>query len=167
MYLYFNSFIFLYIVYTVLYICFRIEESGGHLPTAASSELVEGLITVDQLDEATNIVLSMVAKNAHPTPRIFKFLLLKLASAGRVESIQALQRYITDHSLKRRLNYDNLLSTAYANAGRTQEVLDVLAKTIKDTPDTNLQELEQNFPRGGFMGILEKHPDYQPQGVYV
>ena len=143
------------------------EESGDRLSVTACSELVEGLITAGQLDEATNTALSMVAANTHPAPHVFKFLLLTLANAGKVESMQAFQRYITDHNLKRRLTYDNVVCTAYVAAGRSQEVLEDLAKTIKDTPDTGLQELAQNFPRGGVMGILERNPDSLPQGVYV
>lgn len=150
-----------------MYEFFRVEESGGRLRVGECSELVEGLITASQLDEATNTVLSMVAADTHPNLRVFKYLLLTLASAGRVEPIQAFHRYITDHGLKQRLSYDNLLCTAYTAAGRAQEVLEDLAKAIRDTPDTGLQQLAQNFPRGGVMGILEKQPNYLPQGVYV
>ncbi|MPC50336.1 hypothetical protein E2C01_044164 [Portunus trituberculatus] len=109
----------------------------------------------------------MVSANTHPNPRVFKFLLLTLASAGQVEPIKALERYITDHSLKRRLNYDNLLCTAYITAGRSEEVLDDLLKAVKNTSDKNLEELAQNFPRGGILGILEKEPNHLAQGVYA
>ncbi|KAG0727541.1 Leucine-rich PPR motif-containing protein, mitochondrial [Chionoecetes opilio] len=140
------------------------EESGDRLSINACSELVEGLITVGQLDKATEIALSMMAADTHPILRILKFLLLTLSSGGKVEQFQAFHKYIMNHNLKRRLNYDNLLCNAYVAAGRTEEVLEGLAKDIKDTPDTGLQELAYSFPRGGVMGILEKQPNYLPQG---
>ena len=160
-----SVFCMLYIMYITS--VFRIEDSGGHLSITACSDLVEGLIKTGKLNEATNTVLAMVSADTHPNPRVFKFLLLTLASTGQVEPIQALERYITDHSLKRRLNYDNLLCTAYVAAGRSEEVLNDLVKTVKDTPDKNLEELSQNFPRGGILGILEKHPNHLPQGMYA
>ncbi|XP_063887839.1 leucine-rich PPR motif-containing protein, mitochondrial-like [Scylla paramamosain] len=145
----------------------QVEESGGHLTITACSDLVEGLIKAGKLNEATNTVLAMVSADTHPNPRVFKFLLLTLAGTGQVEPIQALERYITDHSLKRRLNYDNLLCTAYITAGRSEEVLDDLLKTVKDVPDTKLEELAQNFPRGGILGILEKHPNHLTQVLEI
>lgn len=70
-----------------------------HLSVAECSELVEGLVRDGRLQEAADTVLSMVATGIHPMPRVFKYLLVALASAGQIEPIQALQKYISNVSV--------------------------------------------------------------------
>lgn len=69
------------------------------LSIAESSELVEGLVRDSHLKEAADTVLSMVAADIHPLPRVFKYFLVALASAGQVEPMQALERYISNVSI--------------------------------------------------------------------
>jgi len=58
---------------------------------------------------------------------IFRFLLNRLASSGKVEMMNQLGQYLST-DVKKEVSFDNRLCNAYLAAGRGKEYLDVMVR---------------------------------------
>ena len=96
-----------------------------------SSSLIELLVKNDQVRDATHVAENILAADAYPIPKIFRFLLNRLASNGDVHAMSALGRYLTPR-VKKEVSFDNRLCNAYLAAGQGQVYLDMLQKDVDD-----------------------------------
>jgi pentatricopeptide repeat protein len=70
------------------------ERLGRPVNVTETSSLVEKLIQADLTAEAGEVTRGMLARDTHPLPKIFRFLLNKLATLGSVEEILAIGQVI-------------------------------------------------------------------------
>ena len=92
----------------------------------------------------------------------FRFLLNKLALNGCVEEMGLIGEYLTT-KVKKDVSFDNRLCNAYLSAGRGEEFLDRMVCdldiAIQAGDRDKLEAVQDRFPRGGAMGLLDNHPD--------
>lgn len=136
------------------------DEKIGALDT---SRLIELLVRAYRLTEATKYVEELLGDKLHPQPKIFKFYLNKIAAAGDLETMQRIGQQLNDEQ-KRLISFDNRFCHANIVAGKAEEFLKHLTTEIDaaKTPEESTK-LAEKFPRGGAVGILEKHPELVPQ----
>ena len=138
------------------------EGLGKTTNVTETSALIEQLIRADMMSEASNITQAMLVRNTHPLPKIFRFLLNKLAVSGSVEDILQLGQFLPT-KIKKDVSYDNRLCNAYLSAGRGQEFLEVLIADLEQAIVTNdpaqINIIKDQFPRGGAMGLLDTYPE--------
>jgi len=124
--------------------------------------LVEQLIRADMTVEASEVTRGMLARDTHPLPKIFRFLLNKLATLGSVEEILAIGHFLPT-KIKKDVSFDNRLCNAYLSAGRGSEFLEVLVQDLalaaRSGDTEELAAVKDRFPRGGAMGLLDSHPE--------
>ena len=58
------------------------------------------------LQSATNVAEKMLQRDTYPMPKIFRFLLNRLASTGHVEMMNTIGHYFTT-AVKKEVSYDN------------------------------------------------------------
>jgi len=138
------------------------ESLGKTTNVTETSALIEQLIRADMMMEASNLTKGMLMRNTHPLPKIFRFLLNKLAVAGSVEEILELGQFLPT-KIKKDVSFDNRLCNAYLSAGRGKEFLEVMISnveqaTLRQDPEM-ISRIKDQFPRGGAMGLLDSHPD--------
>jgi len=145
-----------------------LERVGGKdLNITESSSLIELLVKEDLIEDAVDVAEKMLSREAYPMPRIFRFLLNRLASKGEVEAMTRLGVYLTSR-IRKEVSFDNRLCNAYLAAGRAKDCLDIMIKDLDELiieksatntiDDEKLQVLKEKFPRGGAMGLLEANP---------
>jgi len=138
------------------------ERLGRVVNVTETSALVEQLIRADLMKEAGDITRGMLIRDTHPLPKIFRFLLNKLAVNGSVEEILSIGQFLPT-KIKKDVSFDNRLCNAYLSAGRGQEFLEVLVQDLETAINSNNSELinivKDKFPRGGAMGLLDSHPE--------
>lgn len=122
------------------------------------SLLLENLVKEERQHEAAKLCFDMLKKNLHPLPRVFRFLLNKIANSGDVQTIESIGSKLNSE-MKKLLSFDNRLCHAYIVAGRAEEYLETLVKEIENAKDEHVAILAEKFPRGGAVGILEKCPE--------
>jgi len=135
-----------------------LERGGvGHLNVTESSTLIELFVKADHITEALEVTELMLSREAYPLPRVFRFLLNRLAALGEVEAMTRIGACITP-KIKKEVSFDNRLCNGYLAAGRAKEYLNMLIDELEAATDINeekLQCLKDKFPRGGAMGLLE------------
>jgi pentatricopeptide repeat protein len=145
-----------------LSIYLSLERSGKVVNVTETSSLIEQLVRADLTHEATEITQSMLVRNTHPLPKIFRFLLNKLAITGAVEDINAIGQFLST-KIKKDVSYDNRLCNAYLSAGRGAEFLDLLVsdldRAVQEGDEEMMKMIQDRFPRGGAMGLLDNHPE--------
>ena len=140
-----------------------LEKSGGRdLNVTESSTLIELFVKADLTEDAINVTERMLMREAYPLPRIFRFLLNRLAAKGQVEAMTKIGTYLTP-KIKKEVSFDNRLCNGYLAAGRADDYLKVLINELNEASyhgidDEKLQILKEKFPRGGAMGLLESNP---------
>jgi len=114
------------------------------------------------MEEAAEVTRGMLARDTHPLPKIFRFLLNKLAVLGSVDTILSIGHYLPT-KIKKDVSFDNRLCNAYLSAGRGAEFLDLLDKDLevatKSGDQDRISGVKDKFPRGGAMGLLDTHPE--------
>jgi len=140
-----------------------LEKAGGKdLNVTESSTLIEMFVKADMTEDAISVTERMLMREAYPLPRIFRFLLNRLAANGQVEAITKIGSYLTP-KIKKEVSFDNRLCNGYLAAGRAEDYLHVLITELDEASaqgidDEKLQVLKDKFPRGGAMGLLESNP---------
>ena len=138
------------------------ESLGKTTNVTETSALIEQLIRADMMTDASQITQAMLIRNTHPLPKIFRFLLNKLAVNGSVEDILQLGQFLPT-KIKKDVSFDNRLCNAYLSAGRGQEFLEVLIADLNQAIQSNDPEqmnlIKDQFPRGGAMGLLDSYPE--------
>jgi len=138
------------------------ERLGRSVNVTETSSLVELLVRADMMAEAGEVTRGMLARDTHPLPKIFRFLLNKLAIMGSVDEILAVGQYLPS-KIKKDVSFDNRLCNAYLSAGRGAEFLGVLVKDLEEAVRSGDKErialVKDKFPRGGAMGLLDSHPE--------
>jgi len=140
-----------------------LEKAGGKdLNVTESSTLIELFVKADLSDDAISVTERMLMREAYPLPRIFRFLLNRLAANGQVEAMTRIGSYLTP-KIKKEVSFDNRLCNGYLAAGRAEDYLRVLITELDEASaqgidDEKLQILKDKFPRGGAMGLLESNP---------
>ncbi|GAB0096334.1 Leucine-rich PPR motif-containing protein [Sergentomyia squamirostris] len=123
------------------------------------SQFLELLVKSDRLQEASEYLQRMLQANLHPLPRIFRFYLNKVASAGDIGTFEKISQYLSQ-DMKKTISFDNRLCHAYVCAGKAEQYLDTWIKDLAEAKtDEQKQALEEKFPRGGAQGLLIKHPE--------
>jgi leucine-rich PPR motif-containing protein len=66
------------------------------------------------------------------------------------------------------VSFDNRMCNAHIISGRTKEYLAGIGKSLDraKTPE-EIAQISGSFPRGGAIGILEKHPELEPDCKYI
>ncbi|TMW54433.1 hypothetical protein DOY81_000425 [Sarcophaga bullata] len=127
------------------------------------SHLIEQLVRADRLSEAGKYVNDMLASNTYPTPKIFKFFLNRVANAGDLETLQAIGDQLNDEQ-KRMVSFDNRFCHANIVAGKVEQYFKKLSDDIAAAKSSEeVAKLAEKFPRGGALGILDKHPELVSQ----
>lgn len=123
------------------------------------SVFVEALINADRQSEANRIVLDMVSRQQFPIPRIFRFYLNKTAATGNTSILEQIGGALSPET-KKLVSFDNRLCHAHVASGKTEQYLQTLVDQL-DAAETDEQRavVAAKFPRGGAVGILEKHPE--------
>ncbi|XP_071440491.1 leucine-rich PPR motif-containing protein, mitochondrial [Hetaerina americana] len=144
----------------------KLEAEGKKMPVSALALLVEQLLKNDRIGEATAITENYLSPEVRQggkliPPRVLRFLLNRLAHLGDTDSITNIGNLLTVDE-KRLLSFDNRLCNAYMVSGKAEEYLKDLDKQIESAKDEDLQTIEEEFPRGGAIGILKNHPELIP-----
>ena len=95
------------------------------------SAYIELLVKEDRVSEATRLTEEMLGLDLQPMPKIFRFLLNKLASSGEVEAMTRLGDTLTSRA-KKEVSFDNRLCNAYLASGRGGEYLDILTRDLDE-----------------------------------
>ncbi|KAH8295864.1 hypothetical protein KR018_004809 [Drosophila ironensis] len=137
--------------------------AGERVGVVDTSRLIELLVRADRLSEATKYVEELLAEKLHPQPKIFKFYLNKIAASGDLETLQKIGKQLNEEQ-KRLVSFDNRYCHANIVAGKADQFLKQLTTEIEaaKTP-AEAAKLADKFPRGGAVGILDKHPELVPQ----
>lgn len=137
--------------------------SGEKISILDTSRLIELLVRTDRLTEATKYVDELLADKQHPQPKIFKYFLNKIAASGDLATLERMGKQLTDEQ-KRLVSFDNRYCHAYIVAGKAEQFLKQLTNDIEaaKTPE-DAAKLSEKFPRGGAVGILDKHPELVAQ----
>lgn len=128
------------------------------------SNLIEGLVKIDRLNEAKRIVKEMLEnEGTFPAPRIFRFFMNKLAHVGDVAALEEIGQKLSPE-IKRIVSYDNRYCHANVVSGQAEKYI----KTLEDElslakTDEQVKQIAEKFPRGGAIGILEDHPELADQ----
>lgn len=140
--------------------------SGHTLSVLDTSRLIELLVRADRLGEATKYVDELLAAKQLPQAKIFKYFLNKIAAAGDLETLKRIGKELNEEQ-KRLVSFDNRYCHAYIVAGKVEEFLRQLSQEIEEakTPE-EAAVLAAKFPRGGAVGILDKHPEQVAQCKY-
>ncbi|TRY73427.1 hypothetical protein TCAL_02200 [Tigriopus californicus] len=141
-----------------LQVYYALEKAGKILNITESSSLIELLVRENQITEAAQIAETMLSREMYPLPKIFRFLLNKMAASGHVEPMESLGQYLSA-KVKKDVSYDNRLCNAYLSASRGGEFLDKLHEQLELATPENIQTIKDKFPRGGAMGLLENYPE--------
>ena len=138
------------------------ESLGKTTNVTETSALIEQLIRAEMMMEASNLTKGMLMRNTHPLPKIFRFLLNKLAVAGSVEEILELGQLLPT-KIKKDVSFDNRLCNAYLAAGRGKEFLEMMIANVERATHFNdpeqVNRIKDQFPRGGAMGLLDSYPE--------
>lgn len=144
------------------------EHGDENFSLTDLSFLIENLVKADRCGEASKIAQGMLEKKVHPLPRVFRFLLNRLANSGDVDTLTAIGNQITPEQ-KKMASFDNRLCHANIISGKAKEYLRQLHEEIENAKDHELDSLTEKFPRGGAIGILTNHPelhkDYEQMAV--
>uniref|UniRef100_A0AAR5PUS4 Pentacotripeptide-repeat region of PRORP domain-containing protein n=1 Tax=Dendroctonus ponderosae TaxID=77166 RepID=A0AAR5PUS4_DENPD len=124
-----------------------------------ASYLIETLIHQNRLDDAFRLTINLLDRGIFPVQKIFRFLLNKIASEGKVAQLNQIGEKLNSE-VKRLISFDNRLCHANIVAGTVDGYLQKLENDIDNTTPENLDEVSAQFPRGGAYGILERHPEY-------
>uniref|UniRef100_A0A6P4EQJ3 Leucine-rich PPR motif-containing protein, mitochondrial n=1 Tax=Drosophila rhopaloa TaxID=1041015 RepID=A0A6P4EQJ3_DRORH len=137
--------------------------SGEKVGALDTSRLIELLVRADRLSEATKYVEELLGDKLHPQPKIFKFYLNKIAAAGDLETLERIGKQLSEEQ-KRLISFDNRYCHANIVAGKAEQFIKLLTTEIDaaKTPE-EVTKLAEKFPRGGAVGILDKHPELVPQ----
>ena len=95
------------------------------------SAYIELLVKEERVSEATRLTEEMLGLDLQPMPKIFRFLLNKLASSGEVEAMTRLGDTLTSRA-KKEVSFDNRLCNAYLASGRGGEYLEVLTHDLDE-----------------------------------
>lgn len=131
------------------------------LTVTDKSSLIEALTRNDRLLEAKSLILEMIDQDkTFPLPRVFRFYLNKTANAGDTQTLDAIGTKLSPE-LKKTVSFDNRYCHATIVAGNGEKYLENLEKELTNakTPD-DIKAIAEKFPRGGAIGILEKHPEF-------
>lgn len=124
-----------------------------------NSHLIEQLVRADRLSEATKYVNELLSNNLHPIPKIFKFYLNRIANTGDLETLERIGDQLTEEQ-KRLVSFDNRYCNANIVAGKVEQYFKKLSDDIAGAKSPEeVTKLAEKFPRGGALGILEKHPE--------
>lgn len=134
------------------------RNSKEYFSTTDMSLLIEKLVQTENQKEATKITLEQLEKNNPPITRVFRYLLNKLANNGDVKSLEQIGAKMNS-DLKKLVSFDNRTCHANLVAGKAEEYLQKLERDIDNAKDEDLAVLGEKFPRGGAVGILDKHPE--------
>ncbi|EEC08889.1 pentatricopeptide repeat-containing protein, putative, partial [Ixodes scapularis] len=141
----------------------RLADSNAALSHRDTSLLIEALILKERIKDALRVTEELLSRGLHPWPRVLKFLLLRLATLGEVDKMEALRPQLPDQ-LVRSVSFDNLVCNAYAGqnvsrvtplprSGRFEELL---ASMEKDPA-----AYKTRFPTGGIIGVLQDKPELE------
>ena len=127
-----------------------------------SSSLIELLVKEgSRVREAADIAEDMLRRDTYPMPKIFRFLLNRLAAGGEVDSMLRIGSYLSP-KIKKEVSFDNRLCNAYLSAGRGGDFLLMLQNDLDSAragAAGDIEGVKDRFPRGGAMGLLESHPE--------
>ena len=110
----------------------ELDKTGKMMNVTESSSLIELLVKEgSRVREAADIAEDMLRRDTYPMPKIFRFLLNKLASSGEVEAMTRLGDTLTSRA-KKEVSFDNRLCNAYLASGRGGEYLDILTRDLDE-----------------------------------
>uniref|UniRef100_A0A336KJE1 CSON011718 protein n=1 Tax=Culicoides sonorensis TaxID=179676 RepID=A0A336KJE1_CULSO len=130
------------------------------LSVTDKSILLEALTKAERYGEAKKVVLEMInSDSTFPLPRIFRFYLNKIANSGDVQTLEEIGSKLTPE-LKKTLSFDNRFCHASIVAGNGEKYLEKLENELAGVKNAgDLKAVAEKFPRGGAIGILERHPE--------
>ena len=140
----------------------ELDKTGKMMNVTESSSLIELLVKEgSRVREAADIAEDMLRRDTYPMPKIFRFLLNRLAAGGEVDSMLRIGSYLSP-KIKKEVSFDNRLCNAYLSAGRGGDFLLMLQNDLDSAragAAGDIEGVKDRFPRGGAMGLLESHPE--------
>uniref|UniRef100_A0A0K2V6Y4 PROP1-like PPR domain-containing protein n=1 Tax=Lepeophtheirus salmonis TaxID=72036 RepID=A0A0K2V6Y4_LEPSM len=137
---------------------FHVLESKTKFPSVTeASTLIENLVKAERTDDAAVIAEKMLSRKTYPLPKIFRFLLNKLAISGSIHAMVSIGQRLSS-KVKKEVSFDNRLCNAYLAAGKGEVFLDCLQKELDCATEETMESVRDKFPRGGAMGLLESEP---------
>ncbi|XP_017783732.1 PREDICTED: leucine-rich PPR motif-containing protein, mitochondrial [Nicrophorus vespilloides] len=134
------------------------KNSNENFTVTDISLLIEKLVQNDRQLEATKLTEEMLTKQQVPITRVFRFLLNKLANSGDFQAIERIGKHL-DCETKKIVSFDNRICHANLVAGKAEDYLLKLETEIDNANESDLTVIGEKFPRGGAVGILERHPE--------
>lgn len=123
------------------------------------SNYIESLLNADRMNEASKSVIELLENKAYPVPRVFRFYMNKAANAGEIQTLTQIGTLLNDDT-KKLVSFDNRLCHAYIESGKSEQYLNILEKELDAAKtEEQLRALSDKFPRGGAVGVLQKHPE--------
>jgi pentatricopeptide repeat protein len=75
---------------------YRMEQQGNFPSVRDCSMLIESLAAAERVSEASRLVHEMLSHGIYPLPRVFRFILNKLALSGDIEAIASIGIQLDD-----------------------------------------------------------------------
>lgn len=123
-------------------------------PKDEITDKIEKLIQNGQPSQAMDELIKSMNNKIVPKNNVIKYLLKTLASEGKVEKIEQLGQLLTEN-MKKKVTYDNKLTSARFERGAGTSHIDDLIKTIEQaTTETELQNSLRKFPRSNALASL-------------
>lgn len=148
----------------------NLESRGKSVNVTESSSLIEQLVKADLISEASDVTKTMLMRKTHPLPKIFRYLLNKMAINGSVEAMLEIGQFLSTKT-KKDISFDNRLCNAYLSAGRGEEFLECLLGDLEAAINSNdesiIQTVKEQFPRGGALGLLDTNPEVLQRFTYL
>jgi len=148
----------------------NLESRGKSVNVTESSSLIEQLVKSDLISEASDVTKTMLMRKTHPLPKIFRYLLNKMAINGSVEAMLEIGQFLSTKT-KKDISFDNRLCNAYLSAGRGVEFLECLLGDLEAAINSNnesvIQTVKEQFPRGGALGLLDTNPEVLQRFTYL
>lgn len=136
------------------------------LSVSDQSILIEELLKNDRTNEAKKLCMEMLQNKIHPIPRIFRFLLNKLANGGDVESLKEIGQHLSAET-KKLISFDNRFCHANIVSGKCEQYLSELETELQNAKnEEEVKIVGEKFPRGGAIGILETLPELAMRCMY-
>lgn len=110
---------------------------------------VRFLLQDGNLDEALEMVNSLVDDKHHPVIGVFKSTLNELVKRGDIDQLKALEPKLNT-TLRKHVSFNNLILRAHVCRGTHEEYISELETNVRDTT---------LCPAGGFIPLLEQHPE--------
>ena len=124
------------------------------------SAVLEALVRSERLQEATKLVFEILDDKLTPLPSIFRFYLNRVAMSGDSDTLAKVGSQLSPEK-KKLVSFDNRMCHSYVAGGKAEAYMQKLESIIDEaTTEEQIKKADEEFPRGGSIGIIEDNPEY-------